>query len=357
MASPITAKIVGTGSYVPEHRLTNRDLFAMDTIREQFDVERARDSLKEVDDADSLGPEEVFDLWARQLTGIRSRRVVTPEGGETTEDLCARAGQRALEAAGMEASEIDLLLVASLTASDLVPNVAASVAGLIGAPRLGGYVLNSACAGFVSALASGWSAIMSGMSRNALIISGDVLTRVVDYQDLNTAVVFGDGAGAAVLSPSETGEGLLGRPVLYGDYQREPLYLVGQGWETASEPVPKLHMVGGPRILRNAIVEMAEAGTKALATAGLEWTDVDVVIPHQANLRITKGLEKHLDLEKGRVIHNIENYGNMSASTVPLALDELVRGKHGDLPDRAIVVLTAIGGGYVMGAAVIELRR
>ncbi len=140
-----------------------------------------------------------------------------------------------------------------------------------------------------------------------------------------------------------------------GEFARDPLFMVGQGWETEDEPFPRLHMDGGPRILRNAIVKMAEVGEAALDSAGLGWGDVDIVIPHQANLRITHGLEKQLELPKGRVIHNIEDYGNMSASTVALTLDEVLRGRHGEVPDPAIVVLTAIGGGYTMGAIVLRV--
>jgi 3-oxoacyl-[acyl-carrier-protein] synthase-3 len=130
---------------------------------------------------------------------------------------------------------------------------------------------------------------------------------------------------------------------------------VGQGWETEGEPNPKLHMIGGPRILRNAILTMAGAAERAVASADLDWDDVDIVIPHQANLRITQGLEKHLALARGRVIHNIGRYGNMSASTVGVTLDEVVRGMHGPVPEPATVVLTAIGGGYTTAAAVVRI--
>ncbi len=131
---------------------------------------------------------------------------------------------------------------------------------------------------------------------------------------------------------------------------------MGQGWETADESHPKLRMAGGPRILRRAIQNMVNIASRALESAGRGWDDVDLVIPHQANLRITKGIEKQLALQSGRVLHTIENYGNLSASTVAVTLDEALRGVHGPLPDPATIVLTSIGGGYTSAAAVIEWR-
>ena len=342
---------------MPDARVDNFELFALDSIREGFDVERARAALHGVEGADTLPAEEVFDLWVRQVTGIRARRILTPESGLTTEYMCAEASRRALEAAEMDPGDLDLILVASLTGADSVPNPACTVAAMLGAPRLGGYTLNAACAGFVYGVVTGWATIKAGLARNVLVASGDALSRIVDYSDVTTAVMFGDGAGAVVLQPSENGDGVLGTPPVGGEYAREPLYLVGQGWETDEEPVPALRMLGGPRILRNAIVSMAELADRALVAAGRSWADVHALIPHQANLRITKGLEKHVELPNGRVIHNIEDYGNMSASTVPITLDEVLRGRHGELPDPALLVLTAIGGGYTTSAVAIEVRR
>ena len=353
MSSSVTARIVGTGSFLPETSVDNFDLYAMDGLRSSFDIDRARSSIR-VEDR-SLSDEEVFDRWARQVTGIRARRILAPDSGKTTEDMCAIAAGRALDDAGIAASDVDILYLASLTCSDAVPNGACTVADRIGAPQLGGFVFNAACAGFVYGLASGWSAIVSRMAETVLVVSGDTLSRFVDYSDVKTAVVFGDGAGAAVLTRTEGDRGMLGRPVMGGQFDRGPLYLVGQGWETESEPVPKLHMEGGPRILRNAINTMVSAGEASLESAGLGWSDVDVVIPHQANLRITMGIEKQLELDGGRVIHNIEDYGNMSASTVAVTLDEALRGRHGELAEPATIVLSAIGGGYTVAAATVRI--
>ncbi|MFQ5679868.1 MAG: 3-oxoacyl-ACP synthase III family protein [Gemmatimonadota bacterium] len=355
MSAELTARIAGSGSYLPPTILDNRELFERATIREAFDVERARASLRGVE-REALSAVEVFDLWSRQVTGIRERRVLTPESGLTTEEMCAEAGRRALEMAGMAACDLDAVIVASLTSSDIVPNSACTVAALLDVPRLGGFTLNAACAGFVYAAAAGYSLIRSQVAANILVISGDTLSRVTDYSDPKTAVLFGDGAGALILTPSTAGDGILGHPRLTGDYDRDPLYLIGQGWEAEEEPFPKLHMVGGPQILKKAILSMAEVATRALETAGRGWDEVDFVIPHQANLRITQGLERYLKLAKGRVIHTIETYGNLSASTVAVTLDEVLRGRHGTVPDPALIVLTAVGGGYTTAATVIEWR-
>lgn len=354
MSDDASVRVAGSGSYLPPSAVDNFQLFELESIRENFDVGRARASLRRVEDVEGLSPAEVFDHWSLQVTGIRERRILTPETGLTTEDMCAEAGRRALEMAGMDAAELDLLIVASLTVSDEVPNAACTVAAKLGVPDLGGYTLNAACAGFVYAVATGYAFMRSGIARNVLVISGDALSRVTNYSDPKTAVLFGDGAGAVVLRPGSDGEGVLGPPYLSGEYDREPLYLVGQGWESEDDPFPKLHMAGGPQILRQAIVSMAEVAQRALEAANRTWEEVDVVIPHQANLRITKGLEKQLRLPKGRVIHTIERYGNVSASSVAIALDEVLRGRRGALPDPALIVLTAVGGGYTTAGAVIR---
>lgn len=349
----LTAKVVGSGSFLPPTRLDNSALYEIDAIRRNFDVEKARGSLRNGSGVDDLSPVEVFDLWSRQVTGIRERRIVDSEGEVTTESMCAEASLRALEMARMDARDLDLLLVASLTASEEVPNVACTVGSLIGAPSVGGYVLNAACAGFIYAMATGFSFIKSGIASKILVVSGDALSHIVDYTDPKTAVLFGDGAGAVVLEASAGSGGVLGQPYLAADYSHEHMNLTGQWWiDEGSDS--HLRMGGGPQVLRQAVNTMTDVASRALATTGLGWDDIDFVIPHQANLRITQGIEKALRLNKGRVIHTIEDYGNMSASTVPITLDEVLRGRHGPVPDPARIVLTAVGGGYTSGAIVFE---
>lgn len=346
-----TVKIAGTGSYLPEGREGNRDLFARQSIQANFDVERAREALREVPDAAHLTPEEVFDQWARQVTGIEERRILMGGDAFTTEHMCAEAGARALAMAGMDLEDVDLVVLASVTPSDSVPNAACTVGSLMGRTDLGGFSLNGACAGFLHAIGTAQGLVATGSANTILAISGDTLSRITSYADPKTAVLFSDGAGAAVVTAADENDNgrIEGAPYFAADYAREHLYLRGQGWEEEHEPNARLHMGGGPRVLRRAIMAMAGVSEVALDRAGLSWDDVDYVVPHQANLRITRGLEKHLELD-GRVIHTIQRYGNASASTVAVALDELLRGRHGALPDPARILLAAVGGGYTMGA-------
>jgi 3-oxoacyl-[acyl-carrier-protein] synthase-3 len=350
-----SARIAGTGSFLPPNRVDNRTLFEHPGIRENFDVERARGALKDVDAA-ALDPVEVFDLWARQVTGIEERRVLTEGDGLTTELMCAEAGRRALAAAGMEAEELDLVLAASLTGSRQVPNVSCTVAAELGAPTVGGFVLNAACAGFVYVLGTAYAHIRAGTARNVLVVVGDALSKITDFTDPKTAVLFADGAGAAVLTRCPDGEGILGAPYVEADYSYDDLHLHGQGWESPDEPEAKLHMGGGPQVLRQAIQAMKRVADRALERTDLGWDDIDYVVPHQANLRITLGLARHLPLEEERVVHTIQKYGNLSASTVAVTLDEVLRGRHGALPNPTNLVLTAVGGGYTSSGLVVSWR-
>jgi len=345
----------GTGHYVPGRLVDNFELFNLPAIRRSFDSERARISLRKIDPdaADTLSDPEVFDLWARQLTGIARRSMVPADGGTTSEDLCARASLRALDHAGIASTDLDFLVVANLTAQEIVPNAASTLGALIDAPALPGFVLNTACSGFLHALSVGFMHITTGESDAVLVVSGDALTRVTDYGDPKTAVLFGDGAGAAVLT-SRPGPGrVLSAPVLAAEYSADHLNLMGQGWGP-DDADHKISMAGGANVLRHAIRTMREVATSAVENAGLTWDDVDFVVPHQANERITVGLERALKLSKGRVIHAIEDIGNVSASTVPITLDRLIQGEFGSLSGRSQIVLTAVGGGYASGAVAIE---
>jgi len=356
--SRVTAMVAGTGSALPPDAVTNLDLYEIPELREAFDTDEVRASLGDASQ-ETMTDAEVFDAWAKQVTGIAARRRQDPSGDGTTESMAAAAGRAALDDAGMGPADLDMLLVATLTSAEEVPNAACTVAEKMGVPELGGYAFNAACAGFVYGMATGWSAIVSGMARNVLVVSSDSLTRFVDYADPRTAVLFGDGAGAALLTRSEVARGetvlgVLGPPSLAASYQREPLQMDGLGWlEVGTKPL--LHMKGGARILRRAVTGMHAQAEEALQSAGLDWRDVQVVIPHQANLRITKGIEKMLRGKGPKVIHNIRDLGNMSGATVAIALDQWKRGMHGPRPEPATVVLTAIGGGYTSAAMVLRV--
>ncbi len=348
--------VAGTGHYLPDNAVTNADLYALPEIRSGFDVEKARGSLRTLDPdaAARLAPEEVFDRWALQLTGVSARRVLPDEPGSTTEHMCAEAGRRALAHAGMDAAELDFLVVASLTAYEDVPNAGATVAARIGRPDLPGFVMNAACSGFVHALSVAHALVAAGIRDDVLVVAGDALSRITNYGDPKTAVLFGDGSGAAIVTSRPSRGRLLGPPVLEGEYSPDHLNLTGLGWGDPTGLEHKLSMAGGAHVLRQAIRTMEGAADRALALTPVGWDDVDFVIPHQANERITQGLEKTLGLKKGRVLHRIAEIGNVSASTVPIVLDELLRGRHGELPRPARIVLTAVGGGYASGAAALE---
>jgi len=350
-----TARIAGSGSYLPPTRVDNARLFERDSIRENFDVERARGSLRDGAGED-LSPVDVFDRWARQVTGIEARRVVG-EDGMATEEMAVRASRRALESAGMEPEELDFLVAASITGRESVPNMACTVAAELGVPDLPGFTLNAACAGFVYGISSGYSHIRSGLAENVLVVSADALSHVTDYSDPTTAVLFGDGAGAAVLRPADegAGDGVRGTPYHESDYSPEHLHMQGVGSESEGEGPTYLRMGGGPKVLRQAIYAMKRVADRAVESSGLGWDQIDYVVPHQANLRITRGLERVLPLEgDGKVVHVIQEYGNVSASSVGITLDEILRGEHGQLPDPTRLVLTAVGGGYTSAGLVLE---
>jgi len=348
--------LAGTGRFLPPQVMTNVEMFAIPSVRNAFDVERARGSLRGLDPEETaaLAPEAVFDRWAIQLTGIAERRILPDLPDASTEAMHVAAGASALEHAGIDASEVDLLLSATLTPREDVPNAACTIAAGLGNPSIPGYAMNTACAGFLHAIASAYAFVTSGAADTVLVTVGDALTRITNWDDPKVAVLFGDGAGAAVLTSKPAPGRILAAPVLDAEYSPDHLNITGLGWGDPLDPNHKLSMSGGANVLRQAIRTMQDVANRALARTPLGWEDVDVVVPHQANERITQGLEKVLQLPNGRVLHRIARIGNLSASTVPIVLDELLRGEHGTLADPTRIVLTAVGGGYASGAAVIE---
>ena len=348
--------LAGTGHYLPTQVVTNAKLFEMSSVRAAFDVEKARGALRgmEPEEVAALDEVEVFDRWAIQLTGIAERRMLPDTPDASTEAMHVHAGNAAIEHSGIDRGGIDLLLAASLTAREDVPNAACTIAAGLDRPDLPGYVMNSACSGFLHALASAYAFVASGAADTVLVTVGDALTRITNWHDPKVSVLFGDGAGAAILTARPSAGRLLGAPVLAGEYSPDHLNITGLGWGDPLGPEHRLSMAGGANVLRQAIRTMQDVADRALERTPLEWDDIDVVVPHQANERITRGLEKSLQLSKGRVLHRIRKLGNLSASTVPIVLDELLRGEHGELQDPTRIVLTAVGGGYASGAAVLE---
>jgi len=289
--------------------------------------------------AERLG---VSEDWIVSRTGIRTRPVAAPD--ERLSDFAARAGLEALGRAGVEPSEVDLVLVATLTQDELMPNAAPVVAHEVGAHRAGAIDLGAACTGFLSGLSLGAAQIETGRAECVLLIGADFTTRIVDWDDKRTAPLFGDGAGAVVLGPV-TGEfGAIG-----------PIVLGADGSGAAAIQIPhadrKLRM-DGPEVYRHAVARMGEATLAAVDGAGLTLEDIDLFVYHQANGRILRALAEKLHLPSERVVDCIENLGNSSAATLPLGL--VAAERDGLLRPGARVLLSAFGAGFTWGAGVIE---
>jgi 3-oxoacyl-[acyl-carrier-protein] synthase III len=289
--------------------------------------------------AERLG---VSEDWIVSRTGIRERPVAAP--GERLSDFAALAGRRALSRAGIEPSEVDLVLVATLTQDELMPNAAPVVAHAIGADRAGAIDVGAACTGFLSGLSLGAAQIETGRAACVLLIGADFTTRIVDWNDKRTAPLFGDGAGAAVLGQARGEFGGIGPIVLGAD---------GSGASAIHIPHDdrKLRM-DGPEVYRHAVARMGEATLTAVEGAGFTLEDIDLFVYHQANGRILRALAEKLQLPSQRVVDCIENLGNSSAATLPLGLAFAER--QGWLKPGSRVLLSAFGAGFTWGAGVIE---
>jgi 3-oxoacyl-[acyl-carrier-protein] synthase-3 len=337
------ARIVGTGSFLPKKRVSNDQIEKMVS---NFDSDRAGMS---------------FTHWVEKVTGIKTRFLVEEED---TELMAAQACQRALDSAGMRASDIHFIVASSLTPTRDIPNLACSIGHLIGADKVGGFPLNTACAGFVYALSMAYALIRSEIYSNILVVSADALSRVVDYGDPSTAVLFADGAGAAVLQASEEG-GICSPPYLTSDFS-DHITLKNADAVNPKERIEKqrkkflprytIHMPGGPHVLKRAVNGMAEALLKALEQSPYELEDLDLIIPHQANLRIADGLITKLGIPKEKVCRVIHKIGNTSGASVAISLDMTIRGQVDEVKINPgdYVGLTSIAGGYSAGSIVFE---
>ena len=289
--------------------------------------------------AERLG---VSEDWIVSRTGIRARPVAAPD--ERLSDFAARAGSEALRRAGTDSADVDLVLVATLTQDELMPNAAPVVAHAIGADRAGAIDLGAACTGFLSGLSLGAAQIETGRAERVLLIGADFTTRIVDWGDKRTAPLFGDGAGAVLLGPAEGDVGGIGPIVLGADGSGAPAIHIDHSDR-------KLRM-DGPEVYRNAVARMGEATLAAVEGAGLGLEDIDLFVYHQANGRILRALAEKLGLPNERVVDVIENLGNSSAATLPLGLAAAERD--GQLTPGARVLLSAFGAGYTRGAGGIE---
>ena len=319
--------ILGLGEYLPKKVLTNADLEKM---------------------------VETSDEWITTRTGIKQRRIA--EKGEAASDLAVRASTAALKDAGLSAENIDLIIVATITPDMQFPSTACFVQKALGARRAACFDISAACAGFVHAMIVAQQFISTGTYKNALIVGVEVLSGITDWKDRNTCVLFGDGAGAVVLGRVRSGGILSG--YLGSDGTKTDLLMLPAGGsrhpanhETIDKRMHYLKMEGS-EIFKLAVNIMSNAAHACLKQAGLEFSDIDLVIPHQANIRIILALAKKLGLPDDKVFMNIEKYGNMSSASTAIALCEAV--KTGRIKKGDIVLLDAFGAGLVWAACVIE---
>ncbi len=326
---PRSARIVGWGYYAPQRVLTNADL-------EQL-----------VDTSDE---------WIRTRTGIRERRVAAP--WESTTSLASVAARRALAVADVDPAEVDLILVATVTPDYQFPSTAALVKEVIGSPRAAAMDLAAACSGWVYALTSAHAYVMSGMYRTVLVIGAEVLSRVTDFTDRNTCVLFGDGAGAALVQASdEPGGGLLGFELTVDPSGAYNIWVPAGGNRNPTTPATlerRGHYIrmDGRETYRYSTRTLASSALTAIRRAGLTPDDISLFVPHQANIRIIESVAKQLGLTPDRVYVNVDRYGNTSAASVPMALSEAVERGRVQPGDRLVFV--AFGAGYTSGAAVLE---
>ncbi|MGC9529857.1 MAG: beta-ketoacyl-ACP synthase III [Candidatus Bipolaricaulaceae bacterium] len=325
----LRVRVTGTGAFLPERRLTNENLAHM------------------VDTSDE---------WIRSRTGIRERRLL--DDGAAAADMGVRAGQAALAAARREPGEVDLLLVATNVPERIIPGSAPYVAAGLGLEHDAPFFdLKAGCAGFVYGVAVAGGYLEAGLARSALVIGVEALSRIVDWEDRRTCVLFGDGAGAALLEPSSGEAAILG-VALYGDPSKAHLLTIeagGVGLPTSAETVRrKQHYLKmeGEGVFRTAVPMMEQATREALRRSGLSPGDVDWLIPHQANLRIINPLARRLSIPRERVVVNIDRAANTSTASIPIALDELVRA--GRLRAGQVVAMTAFGAGACYGTAIIK---
>ena len=325
---PINVKVIGTGSYVPEKVLTNEDL------------------------------EEIVDTsdeWITTRTGIKTRRIAAED--EATSDMAYKAALKALDDAGLVPKDIDLIIVATITPDMFFPSTACWVQEKLKAENATAFDLSAACSGYIFSYAVASGFLSSGMYKNALVIGAEKLTSIVDWEDRGTCVLFGDGAGAAVLTTSSGDSQLLaydlGSNGAYGDL----LYIPGGGSRNpATEESVKKRMhyikMNGNAVFKIAVNKMKETVINSMKKANIKPNDISLLIPHQANLRIIDALRRALKLTEERVFVNINKYGNTSAASIAIAFDEAI--KDGRIKRGDIVGFAAFGGGLTWGSAILK---
>ena len=313
--------ITGLGTHVPERVLTNDELARI------------------VDTSDE---------WIVERTGIRERRIA--DESEALTDIALPAATKALVDAGVEPSEIDLLICATVTPDMMFPTSSALLADTLGMPRAAAYDLLAGCTGFVYAIAQAYAMLVSGLSRCALVVGGDVLSKILDWEDRSTLVLFGDGAGAVVMQPVDHG-GFLGFELGADGGGGESLWCPGSGSRKFENPDALLKM-NGREVFKFATRIMVYSAEQILSECGKTVEDIDVYIPHQANKRIIDYAVDKLGIPREKTVVNVDRYGNTSSGSIPLALADA--RAEGRLHDGALVLMTGMGAGLTWGSALIE---
>jgi 3-oxoacyl-[acyl-carrier-protein] synthase III len=302
---------------------------------------------RRVDNAELAKSVDTSDEWIVGRTGIRSRYIAGD--GETTATLGADAARRALDAAGIEATAIDLIILATATPDQTFPASATKIQTMLGISDCVAFDVAAVCSGFLYALSIAESMIRAGSANTALVIGSETFSRILDWEDRGTCVLFGDGAGAVVLGGVDDGRGVLVTRLHADGRHNELLYV--DGGPSTTGTVGKLRMKG-PEVFRHAVTNLSNVLTEVLDAAGLTTDDVDWVVPHQANIRILDATATKLGLAAEKVVVTVNEHANTSAASVPLALDKAVRD--GRIKPGHLVVLEAMGGGFTWGAAAIR---
>jgi 3-oxoacyl-[acyl-carrier-protein] synthase III len=328
MRRPI-AYLAGTGRGLPPTAVTNHEFAAMgiDTSHE----------------------------WIFERTGISERRIA--KNGETTCSMAAEAARKAMERAGTHAREIDAIILSTATPDRLLPSTAVDLQAQLGATRAAAFDVSAACSGWLYGLTVAEGMIMSGTAETALVVGSEKMSSIVDWTDRATCVLFGDGAGAAVLKRSKMGKGILSTFMRSDGTLAELLYRPHGGATipfSAEVLEGRSHFVkmAGREVFKHAVRMMAEAADRALDAAKLTGADVDLLIPHQANIRIIEATAKHANIPMEKVFVNVDRYGNTSSASIPIALDEAI--ECGRVKDGSTVLLAAFGAGFTWGSMVVR---
>jgi 3-oxoacyl-[acyl-carrier-protein] synthase-3 len=320
------SRILGTGSYLPPKRLTNADLAA----------ELAQQGV------------ETSDEWIVERTGIRVRHFAAPE--VACSDLAVEAARRAIEAAGITADELDLIIVATSTPDMVFPSTATMVQHKLGTAGCPAFDVQAVCSGFIYALTVADSMVRAGSAKKALVIGSEVFSRILDFKDRTTCVLFGDGAGAVVIGASDE-PGILATDIHADGKHRDILCVPGHvsGGNVLGDPVLKMD---GQAVFKLAVGVLEETARASLAKAGLQDGDIDWLIPHQANIRIMQSTAKKLKMPLDKVVVTVDQHGNTSAASIPLALDTAVRD--GRIQRGQRLMLEGVGGGFTWGSVLVK---